>query len=118
MWHEALEEASRMYFGEHNIDGMLAVLEPLHAMLERGAETIKENTFIQVVPSPNFPPVPITVYRNTNIFLLLMFGLLFMKMHFVLISWSVLYSKSFGAFTPFNYQLDIEHQIQFVLLSV
>ncbi|VAH06574.1 unnamed protein product [Triticum turgidum subsp. durum] len=47
MWHEALEEASRMYFGEHNIDGMLAVLEPLHAMLERGAETIKENTFIQ-----------------------------------------------------------------------
>nr|CAB3461729.1 unnamed protein product [Digitaria exilis] len=47
MWHEALEEASRMYFGEHNIEGMLAVLEPLHAMLERGAETIKENAFIQ-----------------------------------------------------------------------
>ncbi|XP_006654171.1 serine/threonine-protein kinase TOR [Oryza brachyantha] len=47
MWHEALEEASRMYFGEHNIEGMLAVLEPLHAMLERGPETIKENTFIQ-----------------------------------------------------------------------
>lgn len=37
-----------MYFGEHNIEGMLAVLEPLHAMLERGAETIKENAFIQV----------------------------------------------------------------------
>jgi phosphatidylinositol kinase/protein kinase (PI-3 family) len=49
MWHEALEEASRMYFGEHNIEGMLAVLEPLHAMLERGAETIKENAFIQVL---------------------------------------------------------------------
>uniref|UniRef100_A0ACD5YBT4 Uncharacterized protein n=1 Tax=Avena sativa TaxID=4498 RepID=A0ACD5YBT4_AVESA len=47
MWHEALEEASRMYFGEHNVEGMLAVLEPLHAMLERGAETIEENTFIQ-----------------------------------------------------------------------
>ncbi|PWZ19657.1 Serine/threonine-protein kinase TOR [Zea mays] len=47
MWHEALEEASRMYFGEHNIEGMLAVLEPLHAMLERGDETIKENAFIQ-----------------------------------------------------------------------
>jgi len=49
MWHEALEEASRMYFGEHNIEGMLAVLEPLHAMLERGPETIKENAFIQVL---------------------------------------------------------------------
>jgi hypothetical protein len=34
MWHEALEEASRLYFGDHNIEGMLAVLAPLHAMLE------------------------------------------------------------------------------------
>jgi FKBP12-rapamycin complex-associated protein len=58
MWHEALEEASRMYFGEHNIDGMLAVLEPLHAMLERGAETIKENTFIQVASSPKLYSSP------------------------------------------------------------
>lgn len=54
MWHEALEEASRMYFGEHNIEGMLAVLEPLHAMLERGAETIKENAFIQVLFYENY----------------------------------------------------------------
>jgi phosphatidylinositol kinase/protein kinase (PI-3 family) len=54
MWHEALEEASRMYFGEHNIEGMLAVLEPLHAMLERGAETIKENAFIQVLFHQNY----------------------------------------------------------------
>jgi len=35
MWHEALEEASRLYFGEHNIPSMFAVLEPLHQMLER-----------------------------------------------------------------------------------
>lgn len=35
-WHEGLEEASRLYFGERNITGMLAVLEPLHALLERG----------------------------------------------------------------------------------
>lgn len=48
MWHEALEEASRLYFGEHNIEGMLAVLEPLHAKLEEGAETIIETAFIQV----------------------------------------------------------------------
>ncbi|XP_065002044.1 serine/threonine-protein kinase TOR-like [Musa acuminata AAA Group] len=47
MWHEALEEASRLYFGEHNIEGMLAVLEPLHAKLEEGAETIIETAFIQ-----------------------------------------------------------------------
>lgn len=39
MWHEALEEASRLYFGEHNIEGMLAVLDPLHTMLEEGPET-------------------------------------------------------------------------------
>ncbi|XP_022148800.1 serine/threonine-protein kinase TOR [Momordica charantia] len=51
MWHEALEEASRLYFGEHNIEGMLKVLEPLHEMLEDGAvknnTTIKERAFIE-----------------------------------------------------------------------
>lgn len=47
MWHEALEEASRLYFGEHNIEGMLAVLDPLHLMLEEGPETLKETSFIQ-----------------------------------------------------------------------
>ncbi|KAJ1388344.1 Tetratricopeptide-like helical domain superfamily [Sesbania bispinosa] len=50
-WHEALEEASRLYFGEHNIEGMLKVLEPLHEMLEEGAMknnvTIKERVFIE-----------------------------------------------------------------------
>lgn len=33
MRHEALEEAICLYFSEHNIDGMLAVLDPLHAHL-------------------------------------------------------------------------------------
>ncbi|KAG2328392.1 hypothetical protein Bca52824_011120 [Brassica carinata] len=51
MWHEALEEASRLYFGEHNIEGMLKVLEPLHEMLEEGARkdnvTIQERAFIE-----------------------------------------------------------------------
>ncbi|CAL5358145.1 unnamed protein product [Camellia sinensis] len=51
MWHEALEEASRLYFGEHNIEGMLKVLEPLHEVLEEGAmrnnTTMKEKAFIQ-----------------------------------------------------------------------
>lgn len=53
LWHEGLEEASRLYFGEHNIEGMLKVLEPLHDMLEEGAmksnTTINEMTFIQVI---------------------------------------------------------------------
>uniref|UniRef100_A0A1D1Y0I7 Serine/threonine-protein kinase TOR n=2 Tax=Anthurium amnicola TaxID=1678845 RepID=A0A1D1Y0I7_9ARAE len=47
MWHEGLDEASRLYFGEHNIEGMLAVLEPLHAMLEERVETLMETAFIQ-----------------------------------------------------------------------
>ena len=47
-WHEALEEASRLYFGDRNIQGMLAKLEPLHAMLEKGPQTLKETSFHQV----------------------------------------------------------------------
>jgi FKBP12-rapamycin complex-associated protein len=47
-WHEALEEASRLYFGEQNVDGMFAVLAPLHHILERtGAETLQEMSFAQ-----------------------------------------------------------------------
>ncbi|VVC87256.1 unnamed protein product [Leptidea sinapis] len=33
-WHEALEEASRLYFSEHDAKAMFKTLEPLHAMLE------------------------------------------------------------------------------------
>ncbi|ODN03392.1 Serine/threonine-protein kinase mTOR, partial [Orchesella cincta] len=47
MWHEGLEEASRLYFGERNVVGMFQVLEPLHAMLERGPQTLKETSFNQ-----------------------------------------------------------------------
>ncbi|KAL7585631.1 hypothetical protein Lser_V15G42925 [Lactuca serriola] len=51
MWHEALEEASWLSFVEHNIEGILKVLEPLHEILEEGAmrnnTTIKEKAFIQ-----------------------------------------------------------------------
>lgn len=48
LWHEALEEASRLYFGENNVKGMYEVLEPLHAMLEKGPNTLKEVSFNQV----------------------------------------------------------------------
>ncbi|KAG5838758.1 hypothetical protein ANANG_G00226970 [Anguilla anguilla] len=47
MWHEGLEEASRLYFGDRNVKGMFAVLEPLHAMMERGPQTLKETSFNQ-----------------------------------------------------------------------
>ncbi|KAF2487814.1 TOR1 phosphatidylinositol 3-kinase [Neohortaea acidophila] len=46
-WHEGLEEASRLYFGDHNIQGMLDCLEPLHEMLRKGPETLREISFIQ-----------------------------------------------------------------------
>ncbi|XP_026495613.1 serine/threonine-protein kinase mTOR [Vanessa tameamea] len=46
-WHEALEEASRLYFSEHDVKAMFKTLEPLHAMLERGPKTLKEISFSQ-----------------------------------------------------------------------
>ncbi|KAF2145019.1 uncharacterized protein K452DRAFT_221441 [Aplosporella prunicola CBS 121167] len=46
-WHEGLEEASRLYFGDRNIEGMFATLAPLHAMLDKGPETLREVSFIQ-----------------------------------------------------------------------
>ena len=45
LWHEGLEEASRLYFGDRNIKGMFETLEPLHRMLERGAQTQQEVSF-------------------------------------------------------------------------
>ena len=47
MWHGALEEASRLYFGAQDVDGMLATLEPLHVMLQHGPETMRESSFVQ-----------------------------------------------------------------------
>lgn len=47
LWHEGLEEASRLYFGERNVKGMFEALDPLHAMLERGPQTLKETSFNQ-----------------------------------------------------------------------
>ena len=39
---------SRLYFGEHNIPGMFATLEPLHQKMENGPETLKEISFNHV----------------------------------------------------------------------
>ena len=49
MWHEGLEEASRLYFSERNVEAMLAKLEPLHELLEKGPQTLKEISFSQVL---------------------------------------------------------------------
>ncbi len=45
LWHEGLEDASRLYFGEGNVSGMLDVLLPLHDALERGPSTRREQDF-------------------------------------------------------------------------
>lgn len=47
MWHEALEEASRFYFGDHNAIAMIETLKPLHDLLDRGPETLRETSFVQ-----------------------------------------------------------------------
>ncbi|KXN92422.1 Phosphatidylinositol 3-kinase tor2 [Leucoagaricus sp. SymC.cos] len=47
LWHEGLEEASRLYFTEKNPDGMIAALEPLHDLLEKGPQTAREISFAQ-----------------------------------------------------------------------
>lgn len=47
LWHEGLEEASRLYFTEKNVRSMFETLEPLHAMMARGAQTLKEMSFQQ-----------------------------------------------------------------------
>ncbi|KAJ6619840.1 atypical/PIKK/FRAP protein kinase [Mycena sp. CBHHK59/15] len=47
-WHEGLEEASRLYFTEKNADGMIAVLQPLHDLLDQGPQTAREISFAQV----------------------------------------------------------------------
>lgn len=55
MWHEALEEASRQYFGENNVKAMLETLLPLHKMMEEGQPTtLKEIAFVQARPPPSY----------------------------------------------------------------
>jgi FKBP12-rapamycin complex-associated protein len=46
-WHETLEDASKQYFGEGNIVGMLETLAPVHELLERGPTTLHEAAFCQ-----------------------------------------------------------------------
>jgi FKBP12-rapamycin complex-associated protein len=47
LWHEGLEDASRLYFGEGNVSGMLDVLLPLHEQIEKGPSTLREQDFLK-----------------------------------------------------------------------
>lgn len=44
-WYEGLEDALRLFFGEHNTEKMYEVLEPLHRMIQTGPQTIREALF-------------------------------------------------------------------------
>ncbi|KAI1177064.1 TOR kinase [Nemania sp. FL0916] len=46
-WHEAIEDASRLWFSDHNAAGMFAALNPMHELLDRGPETLREISFAQ-----------------------------------------------------------------------
>ena len=34
LWHDCLEEASRLYYAEKNTNAMFGVLEPMHALMD------------------------------------------------------------------------------------
>ena len=46
-WHGGLDDASKLYYGEGNVSGMIDLLQPLHKRLESGAETQKEVDFLK-----------------------------------------------------------------------
>lgn len=46
-WHWALEEASRQYFGDGNVQAMLNTLVPLHEAVEAGPTTLRESAFVE-----------------------------------------------------------------------
>ncbi len=48
LWYEKLEEASRLYFGEKDLDSMLQCILPMHEMIERGPETSYEKSFMDL----------------------------------------------------------------------
>ncbi|KAG0688350.1 phosphatidylinositol kinase- protein kinase tor1 [Pichia californica] len=45
MWYEALEDASRAYFNDHDVDKMFSILDPLNELIHKGPHTIREISF-------------------------------------------------------------------------
>jgi FKBP12-rapamycin complex-associated protein len=52
MWHECLEEASRQWFGESNVEAMFATLEPMHELLERVSRTSLNARWTYILQGP------------------------------------------------------------------
>eukprot|EP01155_Anaeramoeba_flamelloides_P010974 Anaeramoba_flamelloidesa326854_59.p1 GENE.a326854_59~~a326854_59.p1 ORF type:complete len:975 (+),score=216.26 a326854_59:235-3159(+) len=48
MWYDGLEEASRLYFVEKNINGMLNTLQPMHDLILKGPKTRSELKFAKL----------------------------------------------------------------------
>ena len=46
-WHEAITDASQFYFSNKDLQGMIALLKPLHEQLNAGPETMSEISFYQ-----------------------------------------------------------------------
>ena len=65
-WHTALEEASRFYFGAHDVEGMLPTLEPLHAKLSDGPETSREAIFLQVIQPQTSTPKALWMHGSVG----------------------------------------------------
>ena len=59
LWHEGLEEASRLYFTERNPEGMVAVLEPLHDMIEAVRGTPPRTWILVKCFNDRDPPPPV-----------------------------------------------------------
>ncbi|KAL9596585.1 MAG: hypothetical protein Q9219_005712 [cf. Caloplaca sp. 3 TL-2023] len=67
LWHEGLEEASRLYFGDNDVEGMIHTLEPLHDLVDKGAETLREISFVQAFGRDLHEARQWTItYRNTQ----------------------------------------------------
>lgn len=47
IWNEAIEEASRIYFGQNDPKAMINYLTPYHKMMEEAPETMNEIAFYQ-----------------------------------------------------------------------
>lgn len=45
MWYEALEDASRAYFNDHDVEKMFSILDPLNELMQKGPKTIREISF-------------------------------------------------------------------------
>jgi len=53
-WHEAIDDSSRLFFNEGNIEAMLKTLYPLHLSLRKPPETTLQTTFMQTYSGTHY----------------------------------------------------------------